>query len=410
MQSQGHRCNMGDELSDVINLIHGKIDALDKIIGDVQKSREYEIAYRQLKIWRLNTSALIAQFIGQDEGVRLNDTSLKTYSIADPISELVNTADLYRDYLLELTEQLQDGALEITVEPFDDVKAMAVSAETSQLNLFISHSSEESELAELIVELLKMALNLPSKTIRCTSVDGYRLSGGVDSVAQLREEVVATKALVGIISSTSISSLWVVFELGARWGIDKYLLPLMAPGASTDLLSGPLATRHALRSDERGQLLQLVGDIADELGIESEESTVYDKYISKILEYAEEYTPTDTGQIEERTQSQEEVELSLLRTRIDILTDQIPGISGLHLNHPDSGQLRRAARRYLRELDDALPGDNYVKQFDDIAWHPPDRPADDSDRQRRLYVTACDNLVALLRDASKKISEKLDAG
>ena len=60
---------------------------------------------------------------------------------------------------------------------------------TPAIQLFISHSSADVDVAAALIDLLRSALNLPATAIRCTSVDGYRLPGGADTNAQLRREV-----------------------------------------------------------------------------------------------------------------------------------------------------------------------------------------------------------------------------
>ena len=56
----------------------------------------------------------------------------------------------------------------------------------------------------------------------------------------LKEEVLGSKVLIGLISVASIRSVYVLFELGARWGANLDIAPLLAPGVGTDLLKGPL--------------------------------------------------------------------------------------------------------------------------------------------------------------------------
>src|SRR4051794_13584910 len=48
------------------------------------------------------------------------------------------------------------------------------------LELFVSHSARNADIVQLLVALLRSALNLPAAAIRCTSVDGYRLQAGAD--------------------------------------------------------------------------------------------------------------------------------------------------------------------------------------------------------------------------------------
>jgi hypothetical protein len=56
------------------------------------------------------------------------------------------------------------------------------------LEIFISHSSKDKNLVGSFIELLKFALNVPAESIRCTSVDGYRLPAGERTV--LRAELI----------------------------------------------------------------------------------------------------------------------------------------------------------------------------------------------------------------------------
>lgn len=132
--------------------------------------------------------------------------------------------------------------------------------------IFVSHSSQDSQTAEAIVRLLRLAFNLAPADIRCTSVDGYRLPAGSDTDAQLRNEVLGAQVLIGILSPQGMSSAYVLFELGARWGAQKPLVPLLAPGIGPEILKGPVSGLNALRSDSEPQLHQLISDLASYLG------------------------------------------------------------------------------------------------------------------------------------------------
>lgn len=122
--------------------------------------------------------------------------------------------------------------------------------------IFISHSSEDEKLAELLVDLLRSAFLLPAEDIRCTSVEGHKLPGGADVEDQLRDEILGAKTVIGLISSVSFNSAYVLFELGARWGIQRNLIPLLAHGTSPSILKGPISGYNALMCDNNSQLLQ----------------------------------------------------------------------------------------------------------------------------------------------------------
>jgi hypothetical protein len=151
------------------------------------------------------------------------------------------------------------------------------------VDVFISHSSQDSELAAHLVDLLRSALNLRVNQVRCTSVDGYRLPVGADSDEQLRDEALEATTFIGILSPFSLASAYVLFELGARWGAKKAILPLLAPGVGPQALRGPLTGINALSCESAGQLHQLVSDVAGALGVGLESAAVYQRHVDAIV-------------------------------------------------------------------------------------------------------------------------------
>lgn len=154
---------------------------------------------------------------------------------------------------------------------------------SKKIRLFISHSSTDVFFAKAIVELLRTALRLSAEEIRCTSVDGYRLAGGANTDEQLKIEVHEADAFVGVISSDSLRSLYVAFELGARWGAKLPLIPLLAPGATAGILGGPLAGLNALSGSSASQLHQLITDLGNLLEIAPENAATYVDQINAVL-------------------------------------------------------------------------------------------------------------------------------
>ncbi|HYI13258.1 MAG TPA: toll/interleukin-1 receptor domain-containing protein [Thermoanaerobaculia bacterium] len=154
---------------------------------------------------------------------------------------------------------------------------------TVNIDVFISHSSHDKLLATQVFDLLCAALALPQDRLRCTSVDGLGLSAGVDTDEQLRTEVLDTPVVIGIISAFSLASAYVLFELGARWGAKKPILPLLAPGTGPQALRGPLARINALSCESPAQLHQLIRDVSIALGIEPQSANVYQRHVDAIV-------------------------------------------------------------------------------------------------------------------------------
>jgi hypothetical protein len=150
---------------------------------------------------------------------------------------------------------------------------------TASMKVFISHSSVDRDAAEALVELLRSALGLPAKEIRCTSVDGYKLSAGADSNDQLRTEVFGCEAFVALLSPSSMQSMYVTFELGARWGTKRYLAPIMIGGTVAGDLRAPLSGIHAVTGSSESDMHQLISDLSKVLGHTNEGPSVYGKHL-----------------------------------------------------------------------------------------------------------------------------------
>lgn len=163
-----------------------------------------------------------------------------------------------------------------------------MSSAGQNLRIFISHSSADRETAAMVIELIRGALRLGSREIRCTSVDGYRLPGGASTNEQLRMEVLEAEAFLGIMSGASLKSAYVAFELGARWGAGKHLVPILVPGLSASRLEGPLSGINALKIKNPAEMHQLVHDLAGTLGIEAEPAAAYQRIIDQLSKIPEE--------------------------------------------------------------------------------------------------------------------------
>lgn len=156
---------------------------------------------------------------------------------------------------------------------------------TSGPALFISHSSADEGLARALIELLISAMGLLNREIRCSSVDGYRLPVGAHTESTLREEVKSAKVVVGLITKNSLSSAYVMFELGARWGAGSFVAPLLA-GVTPNDLYAPLKDLNVLHAANGSQLHQFVDDISVHLNRPLQSPASYQHSVDKVREMA----------------------------------------------------------------------------------------------------------------------------
>ena len=159
---------------------------------------------------------------------------------------------------------------------------------TMQVELFISHSSDDQRLAEALVDLLKAALSVPVEAIRCTSVDGCKLPTGAHTETQLRRELLEAPAFIGLVTPSSIRSAYVLFELGARWGAEKSVFPLLAAGADASLLRGPLSTINARKCYTHAEVHQFIADLASILRKTPSGAAGYQRHLEALLKAAKE--------------------------------------------------------------------------------------------------------------------------
>ncbi|MCX7562496.1 toll/interleukin-1 receptor domain-containing protein [Xanthomonadaceae bacterium XH05] len=181
-------------------------------------------------------------------------------------------------------EQLSQ-ALSLLAELKDsnDVQEVAPKPQECTMKVFLSHSSKDKVCAEALVDLLRAAIGIHARDIRCTSVDGYKLPAGADSNEVLRAEVFGCDVFIGLLSPASMSSVYVMFELGARWGSGKYLAPLRVSGLTAEHLKPPISAIHVVDGSSEAELHQLLRELSSRLALPLESPAVYLKQLKSFL-------------------------------------------------------------------------------------------------------------------------------
>jgi hypothetical protein len=154
----------------------------------------------------------------------------------------------------------------VVVPPRDAPAATSPKTAIPAIQVFISHSREDKGLAEAVVEFLLGATTLAPEAIRCTSVAGYGLPTGAHSSEALRRELGGAKCVVGLITTSSARAAWVLFELGAAWGLGRWCAPILAPGMPFDTLPAALVERTAIHADDDAEMVQLLEEIVGVTG------------------------------------------------------------------------------------------------------------------------------------------------
>lgn len=138
----------------------------------------------------------------------------------------------------------------------------------SNVELFISHSSNDRELAGRLTQLISGHFEVPRQAIRCSSVPGYRLELGALTGEQLQQELRGAKVVLAVLTPSSLAAPWVLYEMGAAWGLAKTCIPLLAGDIDDafktmpDPLRGPTYAQLA----SPGDLWRLLTSLEERLG------------------------------------------------------------------------------------------------------------------------------------------------
>jgi hypothetical protein len=174
------------------------------------------------------------------------------------------------------------------LDPKDSIRAEEPLANTgdSLMKIFVSHSSKDALAAAALVELIRTASNIGSKDIRCTSVDGYKLPVGANADEVLRSEVFGCEAFIALLSVSSLASVYVMFEMGARWGSGRYLVPVRVAGMKQNELKSPLSAIHTIDGSSEAEIHQLLQNLAEHLKVELEPPAVYLRHLKALVNAA----------------------------------------------------------------------------------------------------------------------------
>jgi hypothetical protein len=136
--------------------------------------------------------------------------------------------------------------------------------------IFVSHRESEQQIAMLLVEFLLAAIDIDDDAIRCTSVPGHQLPFGETIGSRLKADIHASSGVYTILTPESLTSKWVLFELGASWGLGKMVVPILGQGLRPADLPGPLSAYPCVQidaSDAAARLLDSTSQLAKQLGL-----------------------------------------------------------------------------------------------------------------------------------------------
>lgn len=124
-------------------------------------------------------------------------------------------------------------------------------------DIFISHAVKDKPLADLVVDLLQLGLDLSSEQIFCSSLEGLGIPSGLNFVSHIKEQIQSPKAVIALITPNYYASQFCLCELGAAWAMSHRFFPLLAAPLKFDDVKGVLTGVQITPLDSAKQLSEL---------------------------------------------------------------------------------------------------------------------------------------------------------
>lgn len=126
-------------------------------------------------------------------------------------------------------------------------------------DVFLSYSHEEQEWVNNLVNALS------ERGIRVW-YDQAEIKPGDEWVERIQEGLRSSSHIVFIITSKGAQSNWAALELGAALGLNKSIIPVVAPGLPAEAIPGPVRLRRYVQKTDPVQVAdEIARGIAGEL-------------------------------------------------------------------------------------------------------------------------------------------------
>lgn len=210
-----------------------------------------------------NSYEIIRKFLfSKKEYINFIPSFIKVHRTLDSFWDFIKEEfDKYaerRRYINQEFTPLQDYIDNIIVDKKEEEAMNNTSDTTNSIQIFISHSSIDTEYAKLLVWLLK-DFGISQNRILCTSVPETSIQiGTADFFEYLKENLVNSTLFICLFSQNYLNSPMCLCEMGAAWIISKKQILVLTPETDFSLSSNTVLGRvQGLKLDDRTKILQL---------------------------------------------------------------------------------------------------------------------------------------------------------
>lgn len=157
--------------------------------------------------------------------------------------------------------------------------------------VFISHITEEKELAKILSDEIKKSYLGMLDTF--VSSDGQSLPSGGRWLDKIDEALNNSAIQISLCSPQSIKRPWINFEAGASWIRKIPVIPICHSGLKKNSLPIPLAMLQGANIDSEDDLKIMFDELTKILGASSTPNIDYQAILSKSSDFEKKYTYTN---------------------------------------------------------------------------------------------------------------------
>jgi len=144
---------------------------------------------------------------------------------------------------------------------------MKLKPKVKQKQIFLSHASKDKALADRLIQLLTVGCDVSQNDILYTSEPGMGIPSGYHSFIEYLQKQMQQPALVILLLSENyFASPFCLCELGATWGGNLPVFPLVVPPTDRAKLKATLLVTQAGYVNDEACLDELCARIKDDLG------------------------------------------------------------------------------------------------------------------------------------------------
>jgi hypothetical protein len=134
--------------------------------------------------------------------------------------------------------------------------------------IFLSHSTEETEVVTKLIDTLINGLHLPEGTFFCSSVPGMGIPNGLRFIDYIRDTIDETRLVIFLVSPGFLESKFCLAESGAAWVKSVDQIILLTPSLRPKDLGGVFDGIQAANFGDKYALNELRAKICNALSLD----------------------------------------------------------------------------------------------------------------------------------------------